>query len=266
MVPRADVKETTMANGPRKPGEFCWFNMLTPAPDEARAFWAALFDWTYLEMPGVGHVAQVAGHPVGGIFDLASPQTPPGTPAHIGVMVRVDDADAMAAKVTSLGGRALDPFDVMQQGRMAVCFDPTGAAFDLWQPKQGQPTDVDSSLHGAPSWFEELTTDTERASAFYTALFGWIADPMPMPEFTYTVFKLGGEFAGGMMPILPAMGVMRPHWGVYFTVRDCDETARAATALGATLCVAPCDIPNVGRFCGITSPQGVTCYAITYKA
>ena len=255
-----------MASGPRKPGEFCWFNMLTPEPAKAREFYAQLFDWTYLEMPGVGHVAQVAGHPVGGVFDLASPQTPPGTPPYIGVMVRVEDADAMAARVRTLGGEARAPFDVMQQGRMAVCFDPTGAAFDLWQPKLGQPTDVDASLHGAPSWFEALTDDTMRATAFYTALFGWTADAMAMPEFTYTVFKQGDAPVAGMMPILPAMGVSRPHWGVYFTVRDCDATARDAAALGASLCVPPRDIPGVGRFCGIVSPQGVVCYAITYQA
>ncbi len=254
-----------MAKGPRKPGEFCWFNMLTPKPAEARAFFATLLGWTYVAIPGVGHVAQVEGHPIGGVFDLDSPQTPPGTPPHIGVMVRVEDADAMAQKAKMLGGDAKPPFDIMNQGRMAICFDPTGAAFDLWQPKKGEPTDVDSSLHGAPSWFEELTTDTGRASAFYTALFGWTADAMAMPEFTYTVFKQGEDYVAGMMPILPAMGVLRPHWGLYFTVRDADAAASEAAALGATICVPPRDIPDVGRFCGITSPQGVTFYAIRYS-
>jgi hypothetical protein len=47
---------------------------------------------------------------------------------------------------------------------MAVCHDPTGAAFDVWQAKQAQPTDVDSALHGAPSWFETIATDVPRAT------------------------------------------------------------------------------------------------------
>jgi hypothetical protein len=29
--------------------------------------------------------------------------------------------------------------------------------------------------------------------------------------------------------------------------------------------VPPRDIPDVGRFCGLASPQGVTFYAITYR-
>ncbi len=67
-----------------------------------------------------------------------------------------------------------------------------------------------------------------------------------------------------MMPITPQMGKLRPHWATYFTVKDADETAREAVTLGATLCVPVEDAPGIGRFRGITSPQGVTFYVITY--
>lgn len=66
------------------------------------------------------------------------------------------------------------------------------------------------------------------------------------------------------MRITPEMGVMRPHWGTYFAVDDADQAARGAVELGATLHVPARDIPDVGRFCGITSPQGVPFYVITY--
>ena len=68
-----------------------------------------------------------------------------------------------------------------------------------------------------------------------------------------------------MMAITPQMGTHRPHWRTYFTVKDADETAREAVDLGARLCVALGDIPGIGRFCGITSPQGVTFCIITYS-
>jgi predicted enzyme related to lactoylglutathione lyase len=57
---------------------------------------------------------------------------------------------------------------------------------------------------------------------------------------------------------------MRPHWGTYFTVTDVNAAARLAVELDAKLCVPLTDVPGVGRFCGITSPQGVTLYVITY--
>ncbi|HXU34010.1 MAG TPA: VOC family protein [Thermoanaerobaculia bacterium] len=254
-----------MATGTRKPGEFCWINLLTPEPEAAREFFGKLLRWEYGEIPGMGHLVKVGGRPIGGLFDLASPQTPPGTPPGIGVMVKVESADAICEKVVALGGKAKPGFDIAEQGRMAECFDPNGAEFDLWEPKKGQGTDVDATLHGAPSWFETITSDPARAKKFYCDLFGWTAEDNVRPEFTYTSFKLDGEYVAGMMPILPRMGEIPSHWGVYFTVEDVDETARLAEELGAKVFIPPQDIPEVGRFSGIFSPQGVMFYAIRYN-
>jgi predicted enzyme related to lactoylglutathione lyase len=68
------------------------------------------------------------------------------------------------------------------------------------------------------------------------------------------------------MKITPEMAGVKPHWTTYFTVNDADEAARAAVGLGAELHVALHDIPGIGRFCGITSPQGVKFHVINYQA
>ena len=86
-----------------------------------------------------------------------------------------------------------------------------------------------------------------------------------MPGFDYTRFTLGTSPTAGMMRITPEMGRMPPHWGTYFTVSDVDQTAQQAIGSGARLCVPLTDVPGVGRFCGITSPQGVNFYAMTYR-
>jgi hypothetical protein len=158
--------------------------------------------------------------------------------------------------VTSLGGKARPAFDIMDQGRMAVCFDPNGAEFDVWEAKKMHGTDVDDTQHGAPSWFETLTTDVDRAAKFYSELFGWTPEATPSPVLNYTTFKLGASPVAGMLQITPRMGNLQPHWGTYFTVADAEETAREAVELGGTLCMTLKDAPGV-RFCGITSPQGV---------
>ena len=253
-----------MAARIREAGEFCWVNMITPRPEEAMAFFGAVLGWTFFEMPGMGHGMRVGGRDVGGLFDQDGPGTPPGTPAYIGVMIKVDDADACAAKIAALGGRARPAFDIGEQGRMAVCFDPTGAEFDVWESRKMLGTDVDPSRHGAPSWFEAMTADAERASAFYAGLFGWSPESMPMPGAAYTTFKRGGELVAGMMAITPEMAGLKPHWATYFTVDDPDEAARKAVELGGTLRVPPQDIPGVGRFAAIVSPQGVAFSVIRY--
>ncbi len=260
----AAERYTIMATGIRTPGEFCWINILSPKPEEARAFFTALLGWTFGDIPGMGYSILVGGRPIGGLFDVNGPNTPPGLPPFIGVMVKVESADATCARVKELGGTAKLPFDVGEQGRMAECFDPNGAAFDIWEPKKSQGTDADSTFHGAPSWFETMTTDVGKAAPFYEALFGWKAEGAPMGTFTYTVFKMGGNMVAGMMPILPEMGPMRPHWAVYVTVNDVDATAKRAAELGGAVIMEPYDIQGVGRFCGIASPLGVTFWAITY--
>lgn len=257
-----------MAAGVRKAGEFCWINILTPRPDSARAFFGTLLGWGYAEMPGIGHRVQVGGRDVGGLFDLDGPMTPPGTPPGIGLMVKVEGADATSARAAELGGAGKPGFDIgapgRATGRMAECADPTGAAFDIWEPKSMPGTDVDSSLHGAPSWFECMTPDVERATRFYESLFGWSAETTSMPEFTYTTFRMNDAPVSGMMGITPDMGPMPPHWGVYFTVDDADAAARHAGELGGTVHVPLMDVEGVGRMCGITSPEGVMFYVITY--
>jgi predicted enzyme related to lactoylglutathione lyase len=67
-----------------------------------------------------------------------------------------------------------------------------------------------------------------------------------------------------MMQPNPGMKGMPPQWATYFTVNDADETAKKAAELGGTVIVPPMDIPTVGRFCGITSPQGVMFLVIKY--
>src|SRR6476660_8321176 len=108
----------------RDPGEFCWVNMLTPKPAEACAFFGELLGWTFAEMPGMGYTILVSGSPIGGLFDVNGPGTPEGTQPMIGVMVKVQSADETSAKVAALGGTGKPAFDIMEQGRMAVCFDP----------------------------------------------------------------------------------------------------------------------------------------------
>jgi predicted enzyme related to lactoylglutathione lyase len=142
----------------RNAGEFCWINILTPEPDAARDFFAKLLGWSYREIPGMGHLIQVDGSEVGGLFDINSPQTPPGTPPLIGVMVKVDNADATAERVKKLGGKAEAAFDIMENGRMAVCHDPSGANFDLWQAKNSPAPTSTSPFTARPAGSRTLPT------------------------------------------------------------------------------------------------------------
>jgi predicted enzyme related to lactoylglutathione lyase len=118
---------------------------------------------------------------------------------------------------------------------------------------------------GAFSWFELTTTDPEAAKNFYTQLFGWTTEDMPMENMAYTILKVGEEGVGGIMQTPPQAEGLPPNWGVFVTVDDVDATAKKAEELGANILVPPTDIPNVGRFFVLQDPQGAVISAITYS-
>ena len=118
--------------------------------------------------------------------------------------------------------------------------------------------------HGAFSWSELMTTDVEGARKFYSNLFGWKTEEMPMENMKYTIVKVGEEGVGGIMPIPPQAQGSPPNWGVYVTVDNIDATAKKAKELGGKVLVPPTDIPNVGRFAVLQDPQGAVISAITY--
>ncbi|WP_165066300.1 VOC family protein [Paludisphaera rhizosphaerae] len=253
-----------MASEPRKPGEFCWINILSPQPEAAKAFFSSLLGWEYGDIPGMGWFIQAGGSPVGGLFDLEGPNTPPGTPAGIGVMVLVEDADAIAQRAKDLGGDSRPAFDVGPQGRMAEIIAPDGAKIDVWQAKGMASTSADRALPGVPNWIETMTPDAERAARFYTDLFGWTVEKVPNSAVDYSIFKLDGVPAAGLMPRPADLEKVPPHWAVYMTVADADATVKKALELGGTVFVQPRDIPNYGRFAGVMSPQGVHFYIIKH--
>lgn len=117
--------------------------------------------------------------------------------------------------------------------------------------------------HGAFSWNELMTTDIDGAKSFYGKMFNWELEGMNK-DMLYTMAKAGGEEAAGLMPMPPEVGKMPPMWGAYVTVDDVAASAKQAEALGGKVIMEPRDIPEVGRFCVISDPQGATLSLITY--
>ena len=116
-----------------------------------------------------------------------------------------------------------------------------------------------SDTEGTFVWYELQTTDVLGATAFYGDVIGWDAENYSgaMP---YTRWTVGGNPIGGLMtlPEDARQAGARPHWMGYVATADVDALTRKATSLGATACVPPTDIPEVGRFSVIVDPQGAS--------
>ena len=242
------------------PGTFCWPELTTTDPQGAKKFYTSLFGWSFVDndmgQGGTYTMLQLKGTEVGALYPLEKEQLSRGVPPHWNSYVAVESADQAAAKAKQLGATVLmEPFDVMDVGRMAILQDPTGATFCVWQAKKHIGAGV-LNEPGALCWTELMTSDTAKAEKFYTGLFPWKAEAMKSPKMTYTLFQRGTTSAGGMMQITPEMGKMPSHWLVYFEVADCDGTVAKAKGMGAKITVPATDIPNMGRFAVLQDPQG----------
>jgi hypothetical protein len=242
------------------PGTFCWVELGTTDAKAAKKFYTGLFDWEIVDIP-VGPdmiytMLQVEGKDVAALYEQGEPERSQGVPPHWSSYVSVASADESAAKAQSLGGMVLvEPFDVMDSGRMAIVQDPTGAAVELWQPRQH----IGARLVNQPNtvcWNELATNDHQKAGEFYTKLFGWQSQVQDMDGTPYTLF-IDGDQKAGMMQMTEEWGNMPPHWLVYFAVADCDRSAEKAKELGGQVVVPPTDIPQMGRFAIVQDPQGV---------
>ena len=106
---------------------------------------------------------------------------------------------------------------------------------------------------GTFSWSELVTSDAGAAKRFYTSLFGWEYDDMPIPDGPpYSMATRDGKTVAALYPA----DQQPPHWNCYVTVESADDAAAKAKELGATLIVEGMDIPNVGRFAVIQDPVG----------
>jgi predicted enzyme related to lactoylglutathione lyase len=116
-------------------GAFSWNELMTSDPEQAVAFYTALFGWSVqkMTMPGFDyHVVKAGDTSVGGIMALPPEAAAGGVPPNWGSYVTVTDVDAIARRAAELGGKLVHgPADIPNVGRFAVIVDPQGAAINV---------------------------------------------------------------------------------------------------------------------------------------
>ncbi len=173
-----------------------------------------------------------------------------------GTPIWVDLGTTDVSGVAANGGVVIaPPMDVMDQGRMAVFTDPSGAFFSVWQPGKHTGAEL-TNKPGSLNWNELMTPDAGAARSFYAEVLGVGVRVVPMGEgMEYNLLEAGTRPVAGMMQIDPAWGPMPARWEVYFTVEDCDASYAKALSLGGVSATEPSDSP-AGRYAAINDPQG----------
>lgn len=243
--------------GKHAPGTISWVDLMTTDAEKAREFYKGLFGWTFaIGGPESGHysMANLGNDHVAGLGQIGPEMK---MPSAWSVYFSTDDVDETVAKVKANGGRVMmGPMDVMEEGRMAVFTDPTGAVFGAWQPKRhGGAQRIDEP--GTMTWYEVNTPDAVKARDFYCKVFG--LEPQKLegggaPTEYYTLHR-GPKTVGGVLQMTKEWAGVPPHWMAYFAVGNTDAAVKKITSLGGKVGVAPFDTPY-GRIAVATDPTG----------
>ena len=98
------------------------------------------------------------------------------------------------------------------------------------------------------------TTDPDKAKEFYSQLFDWKLEDMPMGENTYTMINVGEGTGGGIMknpvPNVPS------NWLSYVMVDDVAASLEKAKSLGGAVLQDKMEISNYGWLGVIQDPTG----------
>ena len=238
-----------------EPGVFCWVDLATSDPVAAGEFYSELFGWDIETRSDGFSMCKLNGDKVAGIYALEN--EPPGNPPpHWNNLISVRDVDEVVAKTREAGGEVLtEPFDALDDGRMAVLRDPTGAQVVAWQAKNliGADRVNDRSCF---CWSDLLTKEVESAVKFYSTVFGWRTETHEQDGMVYTSVYAGDVQTGGINPMGAQDGVPSswlPYFHVAYAAASCDK----AKNLGATVLVPPMEVP-AGTFAVIADPQGAT--------
>jgi predicted enzyme related to lactoylglutathione lyase len=239
------------------PGTPCWVDVTSPELDRTIAFYSELFGWEADQDPRPEAGGYTMFTKEGKQVAAGSPPQQEGMPAHWTTYLASDDVDATAGKVREAGGTVLmDPFDVFDSGRMTVAQDPTGAVFGIWQAGEHHGAEL-ANEPGSVTWNEVQTPDAGAAERFYSAVFGYEIELVPMGDgVSYRVLKVDGKSVAGMYELAGDMEATPPNWATAFAVADTDATCKLAEGLGGSVLVQPMDIPEIGRYAMLQDPVG----------
>ncbi|MET9967436.1 VOC family protein [Streptomyces sp. NPDC006356] len=238
------------------PGTPCWVSLMVHGLAATQEFYGALFGWEFQPGPqqlGPYVRALLDGREVAGIGQLPPDRHLPiaWTP-----YLASNDADLTADTVRLCGGTVgVGPLDAAEAGRMAICSDPAGAVFGIWQGAEHHGTAI-TGVPGTPAWNELLTFESVNVAKFYETVFAYDEEPVSSADFDYVTLHIDGRPVAGIHGVGTALPRDRgPHWMTYFEVADTEETVARVVDLGGHV-LEPAHDSDHGRVATVADPEG----------
>lgn len=245
-----------------KPDNFLWYELMTPDPAAAGAFYSHVVGWKTepVGTPGNPYTRFLAGDiGVGGMLELPQEVCDRGGRGCWIGYIGVDDVNEYAKRVVDAGGAVCrEPADIPGILRFAVVADPYGASFVIFKGEGGPMPEVPRGTPGHVGWRELYGGDVENTFAFYSKLFGWTkGEAMDMgPMGVYQLFAAGGDPVGAIMKQAgPDAG---PIWNFYFFVDAIDVAIGRIEEKGGKILMGPHEVPSEEWIVQAIDPQGLS--------
>jgi len=266
---RSEVAPASQADCGNPHGSFIWYELITPDPEAAEAFYDKVVGWE-VEPPtedghDYRHIRTSGGEHVGGMIGLTEEMRQHGVrPVWLGY-VAVENVDEAVAAMQRDGAQVWKAaWDIPDVGRIALVADPQGAPFYVMKPIPPAGREDESSTAFSADqpehvrWNELSTDDPDAAVAFYSRHFGWRQEgDMDMGEHgKYRFIQHGGLGIGAVMRRMPQMPVSL--WSYYIGVDDIDRAAGAITGSGGQILNGPMEIPGGEFALNAMHPQGAS--------
>ncbi|MBT9316232.1 VOC family protein [Leptothoe spongobia] len=112
----------------------------------------------------------------------------------------------------------------------------------------------DSYENGVFSWVDLLTSDQEAAKQFYTELFAWKFQDMPVDN--GSIYSMAFKNDRAVAALFAMEDGTPPHWQTYIHVKDLEGVVQSWQDHGGTVKMPPCDIMDSGRMAMVQDPTG----------
>lgn len=265
-VQTAPAAQQESREGPNPAGDFIWYELMSPDPDAAKAFYDSVVGWDIEPQPAgemdYRMIRRSDGGNAGGVLRITPEMASHGArPTWLGY-INVADVDSTAASIEAAGGKTqMAPTDIPNVGRIAMLTDPQDAPFYVMKPNPpGGDANARSDVFSRDAeqrvgWNELATSDQKAALDFYMSQFGWTkGETMPMGEMgDYQLLTHHDVPIGAIMTKAPE----RPtRWRFYFRVSDLDGAKSAIEGGGGTVMHGPVEVPGGDRILIASDPQG----------
>jgi uncharacterized protein len=249
---------TQPPSGEHHVGKIVWTDLVTPDLEGAKRFYAALFSWTYRDVPGDRNYALALsnGEPVAGLVQKALTSRETQQSAWLPFLA-VRDVDATQQAALQHGGKVLSkPHEYPQRGRQAVLADPDGAVFAVLAADGGDPPDY-LAAPGEWIWSSLHVKDPQHETAFYKSLFGYDVYDLATDGEAQHYILSSDDYARAGLNALPADSKRRhPHWLNFVRVTDAADAAKRAVTLGGRVLVEPRIDRHGGQLAVLSDPIG----------